>query len=287
MILEDFLNGTQVEGDTFLVKDASKVRTFYKFLREAILDDHIPVWKVIGYTTTYTLPNHNIQGRMYGRDMDDWECKRELDAEDQIAITKDMALCECNVDLNDRFQHIILKNKENWPLLYSSFEGSGPMYSKDFQYPQSVGGTGYYNFTHESVKNETVKAVTDDDFLSPNHGPWMHQIGGDNCPEFIMYLYLYEGTGYMDAHDTNIYLPKMGELNDVHMHWFPFDQQFTLSEFVLVPPLPYDSTKIPVKLRYSTTMEFFYSRLQDWLKSYMNNNLNVKEQEWLNTWKEK
>lgn len=276
MILEDFLNNCKFGVDTITIPQGQ--RQYYKFLHDLILDGHIPIHKVVGFTTKYTLLRHNAGGHKSGVDLSLRCTKRELNVGHAIAATRDLALAECNFDLNERFLHIVLKPTE-FPFIYSSTDEAGPVPTTEMQYPLFKNKFGDYLFTHKSVQGEEGHWITENDYYSDVYGPWFTFLG--NSKEFQIYFYVLESTGYQDANTIHNFLPKQNEVNNIVKNWIPFDQNFNLSEFIRVKPMPYESNVIRLDLRHRMSMDFLKERMENLLKMYNNNQLNEEEQEWL------
>ena len=278
MIFDDFMNNAEFASSSIRIKDASKARACYNFLRAAVMDSHIPVHKIIGFTNSYTFPMHNIGGKRYGRDMREGQCKRELALGDRIAITRDMALAECNFDLNEKFLHMVFK-RHPFPFIMTDFGGNGPIPCTEFQFPYQQAVDGTYNFSSIVVEDQPPDFIQPEDYCSPDKSEWMTCLG--NSTEFQIFLWLVEGTGYVDAHDTFMMLPARRSIHLAPKDWWPFDQNFTLNEFVYILPMLGETDTIRIRFDYDMDMKFFKERLQNWYMEYKENKLNDKEYEWL------
>lgn len=306
MILDEILGSCHFEGNNLVVQNKEHIRPIYRFLREAVLDGHIPVRKIIGYTTKYTMPTHNPSGGKHGRDIPVIRCNRELEMTDELAVTKDMAICENNFDLNERLQHIILKpftgknyftyqgmlqaQEENYAMLITCVENPGPVPMSEIQWPRfhnHVKNT--YDYYPNGVGQDrpedckphylSEKWVMD----SKDYAPWFTFTGCS--PEFMAYFWIAESTGYKSAHETVKMLPERYTVNkgEITRNWFPFDQQFNLNEFLLIPPLRMDAQSIPFRFKHNMTPEIFIERLTNWKNAFTNGQDILEEDEikWL------
>jgi len=253
---------------------------YFLFLREAILDAHIPVQKVIGYQTYTANDRHgnpHVKMKLPFR---------ETELGKKISITRDVNIAESHITLNNRAKHYIFNLPYGTEAILTDKYIIGPIHLKsDFKI--STVHTDFLEYscdvTSPSVTAEHV-LIADSDMtfkMSKDVDPWFEPdvfCTATGCvpAPWIIRLKLREDTGYISVAEMQKYTENLSKQRP----YWTFAQSFDLNEFVQILPKFDNPNCIFYKLNHGMTASFLHERIANYVERLNAGTLKEEDAEW-------
>ena len=259
--LEYMLQSCTWQLDGLYVPNSNYTHKLFKFVRTAIMDAHVPIYKITGINIKGNQTHGNINNTF------DKVCPfRERRLGSNESFTRNVNIGESYISLHSIVTKFVFTKP--FDAIATGYDKAGVITLRHFQVCKYVTGEGYL-FGSQST------FITSTDFIAEKDDTLFHCLG--MTPKWVVLLRIGKGTGYWDSKTSAEFNPKKSSPGIVRA-FYAFPQVFTLDPYVRVLPKFDSPNYISYKLYHGITVSYLQERFESLITDILQDKLEERFQ---------